>query len=119
MGLQRPPALDRGAEALGIEARGRQAGVAGPVLDESVGDANLQQRDGEALGGEQLGDRGAGAALDGVFLERDEGAVAPGELRRSGRVRAVMDLLVEVWAANEARLAGGDERERGRGRIRR
>jgi hypothetical protein len=40
-------------------------------------------------------------------MSRDEiYAVAPGELRRSGRVRAVIDLLVEVWAANQARLAG-------------
>jgi len=32
--------------------------------------------------------------------------VAAGELRRSGRVRAVIELLVEAWAANAARLAG-------------
>jgi DNA-binding transcriptional LysR family regulator len=41
-----------------------------------------------------------GASYDDIY------AVAPGELRRSGRVRAVIDLLVEVWAKNEARLAG-------------
>jgi DNA-binding transcriptional LysR family regulator len=41
-----------------------------------------------------------GMSLDDIY------AVAPGELRRSGRVRAVIELLVEVWAANEARLAG-------------
>ena len=33
-------------------------------------------------------------------------AVAPGELRRSGRVRAVIALLVELWRANGARLSG-------------
>src|SRR6185312_9876209 len=64
MRLQGPPALDRGAEALGIEAGGHQAGVARPMLDEAVGDADLQQGQGQALGGEQLGDGGAGAALD-------------------------------------------------------
>jgi len=45
--------------------------------------------------------------LEALGMSRDDiYAVAPGELRRSGRVRAVIELLVEVWAANEARLAG-------------
>lgn len=33
-------------------------------------------------------------------------AVAPGELRKSGRVRAVLSLLGQVWETNAARLAG-------------
>lgn len=33
-------------------------------------------------------------------------AVAPGELRRSGRVRAVIDLVASAWAQNERRLSG-------------
>jgi DNA-binding transcriptional LysR family regulator len=55
-----------------------------------------------------LGDERPGVVrLEALGMSRDEiYAVAPGELRRSGRVRAVIDLLVEVWAANEARLAG-------------
>jgi DNA-binding transcriptional LysR family regulator len=55
-----------------------------------------------------LGDERPGLVrLEALGMSRDEiYAVAPGELRRSGRVRAVIDLLVEVWAANEARLAG-------------
>jgi DNA-binding transcriptional LysR family regulator len=55
-----------------------------------------------------LGDERPGLVrLEALGMSRDDiYAVAPGELRRSGRVRAVIDLLVEVWAANEARLAG-------------
>lgn len=41
-----------------------------------------------------------GKSVDEIF------AVAPGELRRSGRVRAVLDLLVELFAKNESRLLG-------------
>lgn len=41
-----------------------------------------------------------GTARDDIF------AVAPGELRRSARVRAVIGLLVESWRGNAARLAG-------------
>jgi DNA-binding transcriptional LysR family regulator len=55
-----------------------------------------------------LGDERPGLVrLEALGMSRDEiYAVAPGELRRSGRVRAVIDLLVAVWTANEARLAG-------------
>jgi DNA-binding transcriptional LysR family regulator len=55
-----------------------------------------------------LGDERAGVVrLDAFGLGRDEiYAVAPGELRRSGRVRAVIELLVSVWRANADRLAG-------------
>jgi DNA-binding transcriptional LysR family regulator len=55
-----------------------------------------------------LGDERRGLVrLDAFGTGRDEiYAVAPGELRRSGRVRAVIELLVAVWRANAARLAG-------------
>jgi DNA-binding transcriptional LysR family regulator len=55
-----------------------------------------------------LGDERAGLIkLDAFGTGRDEiYAVAPGELRRSGRVRAVVDLLVRVWKDNAARLSG-------------
>ena len=55
-----------------------------------------------------LGDERAGLVrLDAFGTSRDEiYAVAPGELRRSGRVRAVIDLLVKVWKDNAARLSG-------------
>jgi DNA-binding transcriptional LysR family regulator len=57
-----------------------------------------------------LGDERAGLVrLEALGTSGDEiYAVAPGELRRSGRVRAVIELLVDVWRANEARLAGRD-----------
>jgi DNA-binding transcriptional LysR family regulator len=55
-----------------------------------------------------LGDERPGLVrLEALGTSRDEiYAVAPGELRRSGRVRAVIELLVQVWAANETRLSG-------------
>jgi DNA-binding transcriptional LysR family regulator len=55
-----------------------------------------------------LGDERPGLArIDPFGLSRDTiYAVAPGELRQSGRVRAVLDLLVQVWAENESRLGG-------------
>lgn len=55
-----------------------------------------------------LGDERAGLVrLDSFGTSRDEiYAVAPGELRRSGRVRAVIELLVRVWKDNADRLAG-------------
>lgn len=57
-----------------------------------------------------LGDERAGLVrLDAFGLSRDAiYVVAPGELRHSGRVRAVIDLLVEVWSDNEERLAGAE-----------
>jgi DNA-binding transcriptional LysR family regulator len=53
-----------------------------------------------------LGDERAGVVrLESFGTGRDDiYAVAPGELRRSGRVRAVIDLLVDVWRANASRL---------------
>jgi DNA-binding transcriptional LysR family regulator len=55
-----------------------------------------------------LGDERDGLVrLDAFGIGREEiYAVAPGELRRSGRVRAVIELLVEVWRTNAARLSG-------------
>jgi DNA-binding transcriptional LysR family regulator len=55
-----------------------------------------------------LGDERDGLVrLDALGLAADDiYAVAPGELRRSARVRAVIDLLSEVWAANRDRLSG-------------
>jgi DNA-binding transcriptional LysR family regulator len=57
-----------------------------------------------------LGDERAGLVrLEAFGLSRDAiYAVAPGELRHSGRVRAVIDLIVRAWSANEQRLAGAD-----------
>ena len=54
-----------------------------------------------------LGDQRPGLVrLETFGVGRDEiYAVAPGELRRSARVRAVIDLLVEVWRLNAARLS--------------
>jgi DNA-binding transcriptional LysR family regulator len=54
-----------------------------------------------------LGDERPGLVrLDAFGTSRDEiYAVAPGELRRSGRVRAVIDLLVRVWKDNADRLS--------------
>jgi DNA-binding transcriptional LysR family regulator len=59
-----------------------------------------------------LGDERPGLVrIEALGTSRDEiYAVAPGELRRSGRVRAVIELLTEVWAANEGRLAGDGKR---------
>jgi DNA-binding transcriptional LysR family regulator len=53
-----------------------------------------------------LGDERAGLVrLDAFGTGRDDiYAVAPGELRRSGRVRAVIELVVGAWRANAARL---------------
>ncbi len=55
-----------------------------------------------------LGDERSGLErLDAFGTSRSEiYAVAPGELRRSGRVRAVIDLLVRVWRVHGKRLAG-------------
>ncbi|MEP6652214.1 MAG: LysR substrate-binding domain-containing protein [Myxococcales bacterium] len=61
-----------------------------------------------------LGDERAGLVrLDGFGMSQDAiYAVAPGELRHSGRVRAVVELLVGAWFANEERLAGGGKRRK-------
>jgi len=61
-----------------------------------------------------LGDERAGLVrLDAFGLSRDAiYAVAPGELRHSGRVRAVIDLIVAAWSTNEERLAGGGKRRK-------
>jgi DNA-binding transcriptional LysR family regulator len=55
-----------------------------------------------------LGDERAGLVrLEALGTGRDDiHAVAPGELRRSGRVRAVIQLLVDVWRTNARRLSG-------------
>jgi len=54
-----------------------------------------------------LGDERPGLVrLDAFGIGRDEiYAVAPGELRRSARVRAVIELLVDVWRTNATRLS--------------
>jgi DNA-binding transcriptional LysR family regulator len=54
-----------------------------------------------------LGDERTGLVkLEAFGLNRNDiYAVAPGELRRSGRVRAVIDLLVRVWRDNAGRLS--------------
>lgn len=52
-----------------------------------------------------LGDERGLERLDVLGRGRDDiWAVAPGELRRSARVRAVMELVADVFAANQARL---------------
>jgi DNA-binding transcriptional LysR family regulator len=55
-----------------------------------------------------LGDEHPGLVrLTDLGMSQDDiYAVAPGELRRSGRVRAVIELLADVWATNRSRLAG-------------
>src|SRR5512146_356995 len=93
--LQGPPALDRGVEALGIETGCRQAGVSGSVLDETVRNADLQERQRDSLGGEELGDGGAGATLNRVLLESDEGAVATGEIQNQGFVEGLDEAHVD------------------------
>ncbi|HTJ47610.1 MAG TPA: LysR family transcriptional regulator [Kofleriaceae bacterium] len=57
-----------------------------------------------------LGEERAGLVrLETFGTSRDDiYAVAPGELRRSGRVRAVIELIAGVWRANAARLTGTD-----------
>jgi DNA-binding transcriptional LysR family regulator len=61
-----------------------------------------------------LGDDRSGLVrLDAFGLSRDAiFAVSPGELRHSGRVRAVIDLIVAAWSANEERLAGTGKRRK-------
>jgi len=55
-----------------------------------------------------LGDERTGLVRLEAFgtARNDIYAVAPGELRRSARVRAVVDLLVDVWRTNSTRLSG-------------
>src|SRR6202030_3584320 len=73
--LRRPPALDAGGESREIESRGGETGIARTVLDESIGNADLQHRYLDTRGGARLGDRGTGAPHDGVFLDGDDGPV--------------------------------------------
>src|SRR6266446_5892879 len=68
-GLRCPPALDARAQACGIEAGGHEAAVSRTVLDEAVGNTELQQRHLQTFRGEQLTDRGARPAVRGVLLE--------------------------------------------------
>jgi len=71
--------LNPGAEAGKIEAGGGEATFARAMLDEAVGDADLQQGQPLGFGGEQLGDRCAGPAESDVFLDGHQCAVARGE----------------------------------------
>ena len=66
--------LNPGAEAGKIEAGGGQATLARAMLDEAVGDADLQQGQRLGFGGEQLGDRCAGPAESDVRAGRDNHA---------------------------------------------
>src|ERR1700682_5871226 len=75
-GLRCPPAPDARAQACGIEAGGREAAVSRTVLDEAVGNTELQQRHLQAFGCKELADRGAGAAECRVFLDGHDGAMA-------------------------------------------
>ncbi len=60
-----------------------------------------------------LGDEREGVVRLDAFGHGREAiyAVAPGELRRSRRVRAVLDLVAEAWSKNATRLDG--QRRRG------
>src|SRR6267378_1779070 len=77
--LQRPPALDARAESGGVESGGAQTPLARAVLDEAVGNAELQYRQLQTLGGEHLEDRGASPAVRGVLLDGHERAMPRGE----------------------------------------
>jgi len=84
--------LNPGAEAGKIEAGGGEATFARAMLDEAVGDADLQQGQRLGFGGEQLGDRCAGPAEIDVFLDGHRCAVARrGIDRLEQRIRAGRD----------------------------
>src|SRR5450755_3675482 len=73
--LQSPPLIHARGQPCEIESRGRKAGVPRTVLDESVGNTDLQHRDLYAGGCEQFTDGGACTAHDGVFFYGHERAV--------------------------------------------
>src|SRR5436853_2778694 len=95
VGLQGPPAFDAAAEARRIEAGGREAAVARAVLDEAVGDSQLQQRDLHTLGCQQLAHGGAGTAARRILLDGHDGTVARGELDDQILVEGIDERHVE------------------------
>src|SRR5450631_3334826 len=79
LSLRRPPALYARGESRKVEARRRETRLARTVFDEAVRYADMEQRQLHVMGGEQLADARAGAADDGVLLDRDDGPVTCGE----------------------------------------
>src|SRR5690348_17035613 len=75
-GLQAPPALNAAGQSGRIDSGGGQAALTRAVLDEPVGDAKLQQRQLQPLGGKQLRHGRAGAAGDRVLLDCYQSSVA-------------------------------------------
>src|SRR5690606_20250003 len=71
-GQVRPAFEQRGADAGGIQARLGQQVLATGVVLEGVGQAQVQDRQGDAFGGEQFGHAAARAAGDDVVFERHE-----------------------------------------------
>ena len=79
------------------------------VIDECVGQPEMQHRHRDAGGREALGDRAAGAARDDVFLDRDERVVRARELRARARVERLHEAHV---GDGRVELVGGGERGR-------
>src|SRR6266404_2860729 len=103
-GLRCPPALDARAQACGIEAGGLEAAVSRTVLNEAVGNTELQQRHLQAQGCKELADRGAGAAECRVFLDGHDGAVA----RRQGNHKTLVEGFHEAHVDERGVEALGD-----------
>src|SRR3954447_7888322 len=74
-----PPACDRRLDCRAVETGERQAILARAVLDEAVGNTEIQSRYGVSVGSEAFDDRAAGAARDDVFLDSDQRAVRAGD----------------------------------------
>src|SRR6185312_17425434 len=73
----RPPGLDGREQAREIEPRRDETVLARAVLDETVGDPDVEQRHLESLGSEQLAHSRSGASGHDILLERDDRAVCP------------------------------------------
>ena len=86
------------------------------VIDERIGQSELQQRDDDAGGGERFGDRAAGAAGDDVLLDRDQRIVLARELAHELGVERldeahVGDRGVELFGGGERRADHAAERQ--------
>ena len=93
--------LNPGAETGKIEAGGGEATFARAVLDEGVGNADLQQGQRLGFGGEQLGDRCAGPAESDVFLDGHQCAVARGEGEHEILVQGLDEAHVDEQALGD------------------
>src|SRR3984957_8271531 len=116
--LRRPPALDGRGESREIQARRRETGLARAVFDEAVRYPDMEQRQLHAMGGEQFADARAGAADDGVLLDRDDGAMTRGKRQDQLLVERLDEAHVDqrgIQALGD--LAGGvDQRAEGQDR---